>query len=133
MLLDQNSTIKINVTWSKMCSSKAISWLEPILFLREQRDAPSVCSGFTIPGKHTWGCVWLWRKAVVLLDMDNIRSRIVPNTFFELFSWRLPQICNILARTVLVIEVANKRFQKNLWIWNNVKETVDKWSLKHVP
>ena len=41
-------------------------------------------------------------------------SRIVLNTFFEVFSWCLPQICNILARTVLVREVAYKRFQKDL-------------------
>ena len=38
----------------------------------------------------------------------------VLNKFFEMFNWRLLQICNILARIVLVIEVANKRFQKNL-------------------
>ena len=109
-----SSTIKINVTWSKMCSSKTILRLEPILFLEEQRDAPSTHSGFTSHAKHTWRCVWLWRKAVVLLDMYIIRLRIVSNTFFELFSWRLPQICNILARTVIVVEVTNKRFQKNL-------------------
>ena len=53
-------------------------------------------------------------EAVVLLDMYVIRSRIVPNTFSKLFSRGFPQICNILARTVLVIKVANKRFQKNL-------------------
>ena len=52
-------------------------------------------------------------EAVVLLDMYIIRSRIVPNRFSELFSWGFPQICNTLARTVLVIEVANKRLQKN--------------------
>ena len=45
--------------------------------------------------------------------MYIIHSRIVLHTFFEVFNWHLPQICNILARTVLVIEVANKRFQQN--------------------
>ena len=34
-----------------MCSSKTISRLEPIVFLKEQRDAPSVHSGFTSPAK----------------------------------------------------------------------------------
>ena len=34
-----------------MCSCKTISQLEPILFLGEQQDAPSVCSGFTSPVK----------------------------------------------------------------------------------
>ena len=53
-------------------------------------------------------------KALVLLDMYISRSRTVLHTFFEVFSCRLNQICNILARTVLVIEVANKRFQQKL-------------------
>ena len=44
---------------------------------------------------------------MVLLVMYIIRLRIVLNTFFVVFGWRLPQICNILARTVLVIEVGN--------------------------
>ena len=64
--------------------------------------------------KHTWGFVWLWGKTVVLLDIYIIRSRIVLNTFFEVFSWLFPQICNILARAVLVIELPNKRFQQKL-------------------
>ena len=34
-----------------MCSSKTILRLEPILFLGEQQDAPSVRSGFTSPAK----------------------------------------------------------------------------------
>ena len=34
-----------------MFSSKTISRLESILFLGEQRDAPSVHSGFTSPAK----------------------------------------------------------------------------------
>ena len=34
-----------------MCSSKTILRLEPILFLEEQRDAPSTHSGFTSHAK----------------------------------------------------------------------------------
>ena len=100
MLLDQNSTIKINVTWSKMCSSKAILRLEPILFLGEQQDAPSARSGFTSPVKT---CVWLWIKAVVLPDMYIICSRIVSNMFFDLFSLCLPQICDILGQNSIYL------------------------------
>ena len=55
-----------------------------------------------------------YEEKLALLDMYIIRSRVVLHTFFEVFSGRLPQICNILARAVLVIEVAHKRFQQNL-------------------
>ena len=60
---------------------------------------------------------------MALFDMYTIRSRIVFNTFFELFSWPLPQFCNILAGTVLVIEVADNRFQKNIINLKQCKKT----------
>ena len=76
--------------------------------------------------KHTWRCIWHTRIAVVLLLMYIIRWRIVLYTFFEVFGWRLSQICKILARTVLEIELQRRpskiRCEMQLdWLekWNN--------------
>ena len=58
----------------KMCSSKAISQLEPILFLGEQRDAPSVRIGFTSPAK-------IYLKMCLIMKKSSGIARYVHHPF----------------------------------------------------
>ena len=102
-----------------MCSCQTISQLEPILFKVKQQDAPSICSGFKIPAKRYLKMPLLMKKSIGIARYVHRPFKNSVHTFFEVFNWRLPQICNILARTVHVIEAASKRFQQNLYKFRN--------------
>ena len=74
-----------------MCSSKAISRLEPVLFLGEQRDVPSVRSGFTSPAKTYLKMRLIMKKSsgIARYVHHPFKNSVEFIFFLEVFSWRL--------------------------------------------